>query len=433
MLLLTYLIHALTCIQLSSTEIVGGYTDKISAFAGDTIELYLNAKIQATNHPIKLHDLSGKQVATVTLNIFPQSPPKQNASVDGFGYRITKRIKVPDVASGIYLWDNQIPMVIKSRNAKITVVYPSNTVAAYCNSGGKSLYGFNSLDNKAVQKVSFLRPMSLQRHSEAFFRWLHQQSLENVGYITDSDLDDYNAIRKSRLIIIAGHSEYWTYQARKNFDQFVNEGKDAMILSGNTMWWQVRYSKTKDQLVCYRDVKSDPFKVKKLKTTTWSDPCLSYPIYTSIGTDFQNAGYGLKSDRGWDGFKIACNSPLLYETSLKRNDVLSLPSDELDGVPLLATDNGSLIIDRQKLAFEKIEIVGYDLVQRGEKAGVATWIVFKQSPSSGIVINTATTDWCSARGIGTSKDIQKITSTMISKLINGENVFSSAVLDTPVN
>jgi hypothetical protein len=358
------------------------------------------------------------------MTVFPQSPATEKPFENGYGYRVTKKIKVPELRSGIYLWENQVPLIVKSRNAKITVVYPSNTNNAYCNAGGKSLYGFNSSENTGAQKVSFLRPMFLPRHAEAFFRWIDQQPIENIGYISDLDLEDYHTIKKSSLLVIAGHSEYWTLQARKNFDRFVNEGKNAMILSGNTMWWQVRYNKTKDQLICYRNVKDDPIKSAKLKTITWCEPSLGYPIYSSTGTDFQNAGYGLKKDNGWDGYKITTNSPLLAGTSLKQNDVLSLPSDEVDGAPLLAMEDGAPVIDRQKLAFAKVELVGYDLVSRGGKSGVATWIVFKASSSSGIVINTASTDWCSSRGIGGNPDIQIITLNMIKKLLNGDAVFS---------
>ena len=63
----------------------------------------------------------------------------------------------------------------------------------------------------------------------------------------------------------------------------------------------------------------------------------------------------------------------------------------------------------------------------GGKEGVATWIVFKPTISSGTVINTASTDWCAATGIGNNRDIQKITRNMISKLFNNDTVFSDEV------
>src|SRR3546814_20835503 len=94
-----------------------------------------------------------------------------------------------------------------------------------------------------------------------------------------------------------------------------------MILYGNTMWWQVRYNTSRDQLICYRNINDDPIKSPRLKTITWCEPSLRYPIYTSTGTDFQNAGYGLKNDNGWDGYKLVVNSPLLDKKTLKQTQV----------------------------------------------------------------------------------------------------------------
>ncbi|MBT1698040.1 hypothetical protein KK083_14200 [Fulvivirgaceae bacterium PWU4] len=423
MLLLTLLLSIFS-FQPFQTEIIDGYTNKMSAFPGDSIELYLNANLSG-KHDVQLYDLSERIVFSRTARVFPQSVTHQKTYETGFGYKRTCKIAVPDVPSGVYLWENKIPFIVKTRNPKITIVYASNTVNAYCSSGGKSLYAFNSTENTAAQKVSFLRPLSLPKHSEAFLRWVVKENIKDVGYVVDLDMEDYNNIRKSRLIIITGHSEYWTLQARLNFDRFVNEGKNALILSGNTMWWQVRYNKSKDQLICYRDQKADPVKSEKLKTINWCEPSLGYPIQASTGTDFRNAGYGLKQDNGWDGYKIIADSPLLEGTKLKRNDVLSCRSDELDGAPLTSFTDGIPVVDYQALSFYKVEIVGYDLVQRAGKEGVATWIVFKPGRSSGIVINTASTDWCSSRGIGSNSDIQKITLNMITKLMNNERVFST--------
>lgn len=227
------------------------------------------------------------------------------------------------------------------------------------------------------------------------------------------------------MIIVPGHSEYWTLQARTNYDKFVLSGKHALILSGNTMWWQVRYNKTRDQVTCFRKKEDDPIKSEKLKTVNWNDSSLNYPITRSIGAEFPNAGYGLKNDKGWNGYKIVKSSPLLANTSLKPGDILSCPSDEVDGVPLLGFSDGIPVHDN-KDHFFKLEIVGFDHVSRGQKEGVATWIVFRADASSGIVINTASTDWCSQRGIGSSEDIRTITRNMISLLATGKDVFTPA-------
>lgn len=406
-------------------SIIDGYSNKTSVYPGDSLDLYINASFPSERLTLRLYDLSKRAVYSFTTAVTPQSPTNQKAYEFGFGYSRTCRIALPELPSGVYLWENKIPIVVKGRNAKITVVYPSNTANAYCAAGGKSLYGFNSTQNAGAQIVSFHRPIGLPKHAEAFLRWIHRENVPDVGYVTDIDLEDYKTIGNSKLLIIPGHSEYWTVQARKNFDRFVQGGKHAMVLSGNTMWWQVRYNKSRDQLICYRDRKADPIKSEKLKTINWYEPSLQYPIVISIGAEFRNGGYGTRhKDNGWDGYKILSDSPLLEGTPIRINDIIKCPSDELDGAPIASFIDGVPAVDYQTMAFSKIEIVGYDLVQRGGKEGIATWIVFKSTNSSGIVINTGSTDWCSSRGIGSNTDIQTITGTMIRKLMNDETVFS---------
>ena len=404
--------------------IIEGYCDKISVSPGDSLTVYVNAGEKRDNYELKLMDLQGKKVAGYYANVFSQEHQKDKPWEKGYGYKASLKIKVPYLKSGVYQWEDRIPLIIKRAKPKIVVVYNSNRENAYCNSGGKSLYSFNSSDFKPAHIVSFLRPMKLPKHAEPFLRWFETQSFTEVGYIADVDLDNYDAWGSAELLIITGHSEYWTLQARKNFDRFVNEGKNAIVLSGNTMWWQIRYSKDMKQMICYKSKDDDPIKTKKLKTINWNDPLLNYPITKSIGVQFPNAGYGRKTDKGWDGFKILTHSPLLEGTPLKIGDILALPSDETDGVPLLGfTKDGDPIADIKALGFEKLEIVGYDKTFRLEKDGYATWVVFKRSKTSGIIINTATTDWCSSMGIS-HEDVKKITLNMIKKLMAKQNVFS---------
>ncbi len=411
----------LILLQLQEPAIIDGYSYPLSVMPGDSLRVYLNAS-EINDYTAKLFDLEGKVVASFNTTIFPQEASKQKPWENGFGYKPTLKIITPSLKSGVYLWDNKIPLIVRASNPKIVVVYSSNTENAYCNAGGKSLYSFNSSDKKPSSKVSFLRPINLPKHSEAFLRWYHRQNPKDVGYITDADLDNYGVWKKAELLVIAGHSEYWTVEARRNFDRFVNEGKNALVLSGNTMWWQVRFNKSKNQLICYK-LQPDPIKSKRLKTINWDNPQLGYSISSSIGAEFPRAGYGRKQDKGWDGYKLVTQSPLLEGTKLRKGEILSLPSDENDGAPLLGfNDKGFPVVNRHALGFEKMEIVGFDLVFRTTD-GVATWVVFKRTKNSGVVINVATTDWCSSEGMS-NPDIQKITQNMIGKLLHKENVFS---------
>ena len=43
----------------------------------------------------------------------------------------------------------------------------------------------------------------------------------------------------SNIIVIVGHSEFWTRKARLNFDYHVDIGKNALIQSEITIWKQL--------------------------------------------------------------------------------------------------------------------------------------------------------------------------------------------------
>ncbi len=402
--------------------IADGYVDKLSVHVGDSLTVFLNAYKAQDDFVLRLYDLKGNAVARYKVAVAPQERRKDKPWENGFGYKPTLKIKVPPLKSGVYLWNDEIPFVVKSTKAKIIVVYSSNTENAYCNAGGKSLYAFNSTEKKPAAIVSFHRPIPLPRHSEAFLKWFCKQKYSDVGYIIDSDLDNYDEIKNAKLVMIVGHSEYWTLEARRNFDRFIDEGKNGLVLSGNTMWWQVRYHKRLHQLIGYKDY-PDPEPNARLHTINWSNPELGYPIISSIGADFVHAGYGLKRDNGWDGYKIVAPlSPLLKGVRIKNGEVLKLSSDENDGAPLSGFENHQPVIDRSILGFERIELIGYDSTFR-ITPGVATWIAFKKTKKSGVVINTASTDWCSHRGMASS-EIRRITRNMIIKLLKNETVFS---------
>ena len=61
----------------------------------------------------------------------------------------------------------------------------------------------------------------------------------DINFITDYDMDEPEYSLNSNIIVIVGHSEFLVRKARLNFDYHVDIGKNALILSGNTMWKQV--------------------------------------------------------------------------------------------------------------------------------------------------------------------------------------------------
>lgn len=403
---------------------VDGYTDKASYLPGEEVEAFLNFKSNLAPCQLTISKIDGTQEFTVATQTLIQTPPGSSASKDGFGYTSTIKILIPTtLASGIYLIENAVPFIVKStEQVDLMVVYPSNTVAAYATSGGHSLYDqINRPDH-----VSFHRPVSVQALSFHCLRWFLAIQDINIGYVSDMDMDDFSNISNAKVLVIVGHSEYWTRKARINFDRHINDGKHAIVLSGNTMWWQARYSQNRDKLICYKDAGADTEPDDLMKTINWCEPRLQYPILSSIGADFNYGGYGVYPDDGWDGFKIVNpQSPLLKELGFSWGDILDLRSGEYDGSPVSYFENGIPVLDKNKLGFYKVELIGFDKGSRFGNETIGTFIAFQKTETSGVVVNTASYSWCSDAGMGgaSGNKIKAITKNAIDLLLKGQSVF----------
>lgn len=374
-------------------SILTGYANKMSYFPGEAVEVFLQSRGRL-DCGLGFYDMNGKLVFRAKASVFPQTVLPAEPWKNGFGFSSSGKILLPtSLASGIYQIENKITIVVKSPEAAdMTVIYPSNTINAYNPSGGKSMYQYNSTGGNAASTVSFLRPMDSPVEKEECsecLKWFPSLTNIKVNYIADVDLEDYGSLRGS-IIVVVGHSEYWTRQARANFDRFVDGGGHALILSGNTMWWQVRYTGSKDGLICHRTATEDPEPDTNLKTIRWVDPALQYPIVPSIGEDFDHGGYGLLAPiEAWDA----------------------------DGFPIL--DNDTLLFAKLGLGFD-----------RGTRAGQETFPMFtvmQKTTTSGVIVNVGSIGWCSPSGMGNhgaGEKIKAITKNALDKLLTGKNVFS---------
>ena len=399
---------------------ISGYTDKTSYATGETVLVYISADKNYDHGIIRLFDVNGKQVDKIITPLKNQMVTNSEPWKNGLGYAVSFEYSIPFfLRSGLYFWENQIPFIVKSViPGKVIIVYPSNTINAYTKTQSVNLY------TKNVTHVSFYRPQNIaEGYVLPFLKWVKDIESEDWSYICDRDLDDDYYLSGAKLLIIAGHNEYWTRKGRENFDAFVDHGGHAMVLSGNTMWWQVRFEM--DALICYKLLK-DPVNDPMLQTKLWNDPTLNYPIMASIGADFDHGGYGLKVDRGWNGYKITQpGSPLFAGLNLNGGEIISLPTGEYDGAPLKGfSSEGVPIIDQDLLGFNKVELLGYDFGFRGVET-VGTFIVFQKTPTSGIVINAGSNHWCTNYGIGAGDGkVKKITWNMLDILLNDKPVFT---------
>ncbi len=410
---------------LCGPNVVEGYTDKVSYAPDEEVTAFLQANSVLASCKLSIYHVNGDEAFSIAASLAIQTMSGNAPSSNGFGFTPTVKFKLPDdVASGVYMIEKKIPFVVRTtETVDLMIVYASNTANAYATSGGKSLY--THPPNKPTQ-VSFHRPIPLEAFSGQCLKWFEDLQGFTMGYVVDSDLDYYDRIKHAKTLVIIGHNEYWTRAARLNFDRFVSEGGDAVILSGNTMWWQVRYADDGKTLLCYKDV-ADPETNPLYKTTTWNMPALDYSITSSIGADSPGGGYGVRDDKGWNGYKIVNkDSPLFDGLNLTNGQIISCPTVEWDGAPIASFHgNGYPVIDNTILNFDQVELLAFD---RGFRTvdTYGTFIVFRRTPTSGVIINTASTDWCSSGGMGGADGdkIKKITLNALTKLKAGETVFT---------
>jgi hypothetical protein len=445
-----YLFTSFTYLSKATSYIADGYMDKISYNPTDTARVYINATANFIGKKLYLRNALHVIVDSVTVSLIPQHISLSNTAPwqNGFGYAVSFTYIIPhNLVSGVYHWDNKIYFIVKSaaKNADITIIYPSNTEAAYDSAGGKCLYDDASHQLIRADTISFQRPMTNSNklyNTNSIIKWVSKLHGYSIQFICDQDLDDYTEIQNSKIICVVGHSEYWTRAARLNFDQFVNNGKHAIVLSGNTMWWQVRYSADKKQLICYKGP-NDPTSNPLLRTINWPDPSLHYPPLNSIGVDWVHGAYPpstLVNYHGWGGYKIMqANSPLLAGTGLHFNDTMSCATREYDGTLLHGTNAlGDPILDTTTLGFCKIELIGYDYGEQDQSSppytkGHGTFIAFKKNANTGNVINVGGMGWCVNPPTGgynggfggkDSSRIKTITLNMFDLLLANKNIFT---------
>ena len=417
-----------------------GYTDYPSYQLGDTINLYMSFDT-IKYEPVVICNILGDTVfisdtITKDIQIITNEDPWKN----GYGYEITTSIPSVLLGDGVFFADD-IPIIISdslSEN-KITVLIPTATMAAYTISGGKSFYQ-NLLNDNSIpcaQNLSFLRPYRKKNFEvlpvKPFLVWLSKE-YTNINFISDYDMHSGFNLDKTNLFIITGHSEFWSFEQRLFFDDYISDKKNALILSGNTMWKQVRYTNDGKNIHSYwpHHIPNDgnPFG----KVNAFATPSSEFPIEPSIGSDFWNGGYGDVNDNGWDGFKVIKENSILFnETGLENGDIISLKNRELDGRPIKGlNDNGIPIWDYSSVVERcgKIETIAYD---RGNwtlsgdlEETFLGIVVYQKNIHSGKIINTGSMNWCYENGINgvDSFLIRQMSMNMINLLLSNEDIFT---------
>ncbi|HVJ67682.1 MAG TPA: N,N-dimethylformamidase beta subunit family domain-containing protein [Caulifigura sp.] len=272
----------LTRIRLDKSTIrspgIEGYCSHQSIGAGQTLDIMVSA-----NPPVQFHleifrmGYYGGRGARLVHKAGPlqadtqPDPPVGDHRLRECRWKPTYSLKIPaDWPSGVYLgrlsrvphddglepWQSYVVFIVKDdRPADILFQCSDNTWQAYNRWPDKfSLYDDGKVDWHSGPNinVSFDRPYGKYRQiyenpqsvgSGEFLCWefplafwLEQQGYD-VSYCSNSDLLTPDRGLKCKTFISVGHDEYWDERQYHSVKKMIDEGVNALFLSGNTLCW----------------------------------------------------------------------------------------------------------------------------------------------------------------------------------------------------
>jgi hypothetical protein len=217
----------------------------------------------------------------------PASPGPHAYGALGLG-RLRNPLKEPRAS--------HIVFVVRDDSSKADVVMQTSDPSwvAYNQFGLGSTYnGFTETGDGAgrplrANKASINRPLlNRERNSVnqylnaeyALTRWLERNGYDTT-YFAGVDTDRRGHLLKNhKLFISSGHDEYWSAGQRKNTEAARDAGVSLAFMSGNEVFWKIRYedsidgSKTPHRtVVVYKETHSNQDELGRTIPTTKIDP-----------------------------------------------------------------------------------------------------------------------------------------------------------------
>jgi hypothetical protein len=257
-------------------RVIEGYASETSALPGNTLHFHVSTD-PAAAYRVEVYRLgwyggAGARLIGCTPSCagselgrpLPVPVIAANGLVQA-GWPVTDTFALPaDATSGYYRIrfvlldgrDSATYVIVRAPagdQAAILVQVPVNTWQAYNGWGGRSLY---NLAGGVVQanRVSFDRPYGSKPLIGEYplVLFLERQGYD-VSYQTDLDTDsDPSSLLGHRLVIVAGHSEYWTQAMRNAFDAARDAGVNLAFMGSNDAYWRARYEDGGRTLVVYK-------------------------------------------------------------------------------------------------------------------------------------------------------------------------------------
>jgi hypothetical protein len=421
----------------------GGYASRASVPQGGTIDLHIATSIS----PFAIQIVNLGDESVVLREIFGLQSSAQDCSGlygTGCGWDLTTTVAIPhDWPSGYYA--ARFPTRFGTRNiifvvrpsvtgltSRTLLVSPTHTYHGYNDFGGRSFYPSN-LPGRA-RTLSYDRPYlqdsGLGRFDfweRKFVDWLEETD-RSYEVATDVDLETPGFLNNYELVVIPGHSEYWTSAARQNLETFSRNGGHIAVFGGNTMWWQARLEENNRTIVSFKDADLDPMRSTNpaLVTGHWFEHPINNPENFILGSSFRHGGYANAVNAPDDltllpveqrrGFEVTDPTHWVYAgTGLTEGQEFGREAVgvEVDGVLFNCDVNGDVI-----------GVVGSDGTPLNYKIlavtpatdGYGTMGIYVNS-AGGAVFNAASQGWLS--GLENDPIVRAITANVLDELGSG--------------
>ena len=333
-----------------NVQYIEGYSDKISYFPSETINLYIHSK--SKTFKMELYRF-GKTIQLIDSR-FSDNGIEQHLPChtykNGCAWKSTESYKLPDfLKSGLYSFklieengiESWITFIVKKQpKADILVLASTNTWQAY-NRRGRASYYYNQVDpssGKNADVVSFNRPNSSDKpivedanrtvihlaDAEAYLtKWLESNEYD-YEMISDEDLHSNSYILSNyKVLIIHTHPEYWTENMRSNLETFLAFGGNLLYLGGNGIYWKVVYNSINRTMEVRVDHKRHKFDFTQ--GGLWKS--LEKPASQLLGISYTNSGIGTYAP-----YKVFDESHWIFQgTNLKKDDLFAENCEYCEG------------------------------------------------------------------------------------------------------
>ncbi|MGI8553687.1 MAG: N,N-dimethylformamidase beta subunit family domain-containing protein, partial [Dehalococcoidia bacterium] len=436
---------------------IRGYADQTSINKGQAITLYVGTSLASYSGQVYRMGWYGGAGARLIASIPQQAgnnqavlAPDAATGIVALNWQPSYTLQTgADWVTGVYLVKltaadgtvSYIDFVLRDDSLHSDILYqvPVATYEAYNNWGGKSLYDFNSSNSQRAYKVSYDRPYAVWSGAGPFFdgdytmiRWLESQGY-SISYVTSIDLQTrttQSLFSGHKVFLSPWHDEYWSKQMRDNVTAARDAGVNLAWLDANNIYMQIRFEPSASNVanrveVCYKDQTLDPIAsvTPSLTTVAWRDPIVNQPENALIGILFEsNWQYGVS----FPWVVSNANNWVYSGTGLQNGQTINgLVGYEYDRF----YDNGFTPAGLTTLAASPvIDSTNVPGTQNGSiyQASSGAWVF-----AAGTIYWAWKLDDNAYQSHGADSRVQRMTSNVLSVMINGGSVPTPAPTPTP--